>query len=152
MAETPVMRVPAMAKWMMRLQAFLLRRNWMGAMGDHVLVLTVTGRKTGRTYSTPVGYLREGPNFIALNPEGKSNWYRNIQANPAVRLNVRGQEMAARAVLITDAAEIDTLFQRYHREITPDVFPRLFGVAHDAPEAELLRARDSRRYVRFVVA
>jgi hypothetical protein len=32
------------------------------------------------------------------------------------------------------------------------VFPRLFGVAHDAPEAELLRARDSRRYVRFVVA
>lgn len=62
-------RIPRFAKAAMAFQAFLLRRNWMGPMSDEIMVITTTGRKSGRSYTTPIGYLRDGASVIALTPE-----------------------------------------------------------------------------------
>lgn len=150
MTETRARNITPFLKAMLRLQTFLLRRNWMGGMSNFIMVITVNGRKSGRSFSTPIGYLRDGSNYIALNPNGTSNWYKNLVANPQVLLNVRGKDIKAHAEIISDPAEIDRLFQLYRREVSPSVFPRLFDVAHDAPDDVLKKARDSRRYVRFI--
>jgi deazaflavin-dependent oxidoreductase (nitroreductase family) len=143
-------KISPVIKALLRFQVFMLRRNMMGKMSDFIMVVTVTGRKSGKSYSTPIGYLRDGHNFIGINPGGVGNWFKNLSANPQVMLNVRGKDLKAHAEIVTDAAEIDRLFDLYRMQVAPATFPRLFGVAHDAPEAELMKARDSRRYVKFI--
>lgn len=142
-------RLPAVARAMMRLQAFLLRRNWLGALGEEIMVITVTGRKTGRRYATPIGYLRDGETIVALTgADGGSQWYRNVQQNPEVLLEIKGRPLRARAEPITAEAERQRLLALYQRERRAN-FPRLFGVAADAPADTLAQALATRRFVRF---
>ena len=143
----PAMKISGFAKAMMRFQAFMLRRNWMGAMGDFIMVITVRGRKSGRSYSTPIAYLRDGADIIALNPRGTSNWFRNILVNPDVELNVRGETLRARAEHITDQAEIERLFELYKQD--GRAFERLFDLPLNSSPEKLAEARDLRQFVRF---
>lgn len=133
----------------MRFQAFLLRRNWMGALGDEIMVITVAGRRTGKTYSTPIGYLRDGDNLIALtNAANPSNWYRNALHQSEVMLNIRGQDLRARAEPVRDEAERRRLFELYQRERARN-FKFLFGLPVDAPAADLEAALATRTFIRF---
>jgi F420H(2)-dependent quinone reductase len=58
-------------------------------------LLTTTGRRTGQPRVTPTLYLRDGDRVIlpasfggrAANPM----WYRNLQANPKVHVQIRGE-------------------------------------------------------------
>ena len=135
-------------KAMLALQVFLLRRNWMGSMGEYIMALTTTGRTSGRRISTPIGYLRDGDTIFAINPYGRSNWFKNMLANPAVELAIQGQTCKAYGELISDPAEIARVFELY-RQWQPAVFPRLFGITADAPQDQRIEARDSRKFVRF---
>ena len=151
-------QVPAFAKAMMQFQAFLLRRNWMGKLGDEIMVLTVTGRKSGKTYSTPIGYLLDPEvktaagqlTIIALTggAGGASNWYRNVLRTPEARLEIKGRALRARGTPVQDEGERRRIFALYRRERRAN-FPRLFGVSADAPEAELEQALATRVFIRF---
>lgn len=145
--NSPPMQVPTFAKAMMRFQAFLLRRNWLGSMGDFVMVITVQGRKTGKGYATPIGYLRDGEAILAVNPGGSSNWFRNLLVHPQVTLEIRGEKLPARAEHITNPSERVRIFELYRQ--SGRGFERLFGVNPDASEDRLATARDSREFVRF---
>lgn len=146
--QTAPRRMPAFAKAMMRFQAFLLRRNWLGAMGEEVMVITVAGRKSGKTYSTPIGYLREGEALLALSGNGGSQWYKNLLHRPEAAVNVRGRELRVRAEAVTDPAERRRIFALYQRERAKN-FKLLFGVPVDAPAAALEQALATRVFVRF---
>jgi len=141
-------KIPGFAKALMRFQAFLLRRNWMGALGEELMVITVTGQKTGRTYSTPVGYLRDGNTIVALSTHGGSHWYHNALAAGQAKLEIKGQAVNARAEAITDEAERRRIFELYKRERAKN-FARLFGVPVDAPAEALEQALALRVFVRF---
>src|SRR5689334_11613903 len=147
---TEARKLPAIAKAAMGVQAFLLRRNWMGGMSNVIMVITTTGRKSGKQFSTPVGYIRDGEDFVSLNPGGTSNWYRNVLATPDVTLNVKGQDYRARGTHIIDQGEKERLFEIFKRDHKA-AFPRLFGVSVDAPADELMKALASREMVRFTI-
>lgn len=149
--QTSPPKIPGFAKAMMRFQAFLLRRNWMGAMGEEVMVITVKGRKTGRAYSTPIGYLRDGKTIIALSGNGGSNWFRNVLATGEAKLEIKGQALNVRAVAVTDEAERRQIFELYKRERAKN-FARLFQVPVDAPAEALEKALATRMFVRFIAA
>lgn len=147
--QTTAPRIPAFAKALMRFQAFLLRRNWMGALGDEIMVITVAGRRTGRAYSTPIGYLRDGDSLIALtNAANPSNWYRNALHQPEVMLNIRGRDLRAHAEPVRDEAERRRIFELYKRERAAN-FKRLFGVPLESPAADLDAALATRTFIRF---
>jgi deazaflavin-dependent oxidoreductase (nitroreductase family) len=148
---SPTLRVPRLAKTAMAFQAFLLRRNWLGAMGDEIMVITTTGRKTGRTYTTPIGYLRDGTSVIALNPGGGSNWYKNALKNKQARLEIKGKTYLAQAVPIDDPEERRRVFELYRQERAKR-FKLLFGVEANASQEELEQALASRRFIRFYLA
>lgn len=140
-------RVSGFFKLMLKLQVWLLRHNLMGNWSRYVMAITTTGRKSGRSYTVPIGYLRDGDDIIAINPHGRSNWYRNALANPSVTLLINGETIPAEAEAITDPGEIARLFEAYQQADLP--FERLFGIPADSPDDALIRARDSRRYMRF---
>jgi deazaflavin-dependent oxidoreductase (nitroreductase family) len=66
--------------------------------GAPVMLLTTTGRKSGRSRAVPLIYLRHGEDVvIAASKGGMSQhplWYRNLKANPQVEIEI-GKEKAA---------------------------------------------------------
>lgn len=68
----------------------------------HVLLET-TGRISGEPRQTPIGGRRAGPSFWLVSEFGeKSQYVRNILADPRVRVRIRGRWYAGTAHLMPD--------------------------------------------------
>lgn len=88
-----------------RLQAWLYKisKGRIGGRFGHgpVLVLTTTGRKTGRPRRTTVLYARDGRAFIVVGSNTGSErppaWALNLLANPAAEILIRGKRIPIRA-------------------------------------------------------
>jgi deazaflavin-dependent oxidoreductase (nitroreductase family) len=69
--------------------------------GTTVLILTTTGRHSGKLRSTPLIYQRSGDDYLVVASKGGADeppaWYLNLQANPAVQVQVLGDRFAAHA-------------------------------------------------------
>lgn len=62
------------------------------------MLLTFTGAKSGTRYTTPVAYFAgDGDEVFCATT---SRWWRNLVAQPAVTLRLRGRDIAARASVI----------------------------------------------------
>jgi hypothetical protein len=69
-----------------------------GAASGRLALITVTGRRTGRRHTFPVGYTRAGDEvrIPVLWPERKL-WWRNLRGGAPVRLRLRGRERSGHA-------------------------------------------------------
>lgn len=62
-----------------RVVALRSSRRWGAAARRHLTIVTYTGRRSGRTFSIPVGYRRTGDTVvIGVRMPGKKNWWRNF--------------------------------------------------------------------------
>jgi len=79
------------------------------------LLLTTTGRKSGNALTLPLIFGRSGPNYVVVASKGGApthpSWYLNLQANPQVRVQVKGEKFTARAHT-ADAAERAALWPK----------------------------------------
>jgi deazaflavin-dependent oxidoreductase (nitroreductase family) len=76
-------------------------------MGRLVLLLTTTGRKTGRQHTIGLQYELINGNYCVGAADGiKADWYRNILKNPIVQIQVGAQIIQVVAKTITDAEKI----------------------------------------------
>ena len=74
----------------------------MGKMGAApILLLTTTGRKSGRSRTVPLLYLKEEGRFVLVASLGGAPkhpaWYLNLEANPAVTVQAGRQRLAGTA-------------------------------------------------------
>ncbi len=129
-------------------QNFLLRKDWLGGMGDVILVLTTTGRRSGKPVSTPIGYVRDGEVWAALSYP-TSNWYRNLRQTPEALLEMRGQPVRVRAEFVDDEPGRQRLVALYRQQRAKN-FKLFFNVAMDAPAEEVARGIAARAFVRFL--
>jgi deazaflavin-dependent oxidoreductase (nitroreductase family) len=94
-------RVGRLHARLLRLGAGRIRRSLLLAGGQPVLVLTTTGRRSGRLRSTPVAYVRDGERFAitAANAglERPPDWWLNLQKEPRAEIRLDGQAIAVRA-------------------------------------------------------
>ncbi|MEU9889432.1 nitroreductase family deazaflavin-dependent oxidoreductase [Sphaerisporangium sp. NPDC051011] len=69
--------------------------------GTTILLLTTTGRTSGRKYTTPLIYQKHGDDYVIVASKGgdpqSPDWYRNLEADPNVEVQVLGDRFAARA-------------------------------------------------------
>ena len=69
--------------------------------GVPTLILTTTGRKSGRRTSTPLIFGQHGDDYLVVASRGGADqppaWYLNLQANPEVEVQVLGDKFPARA-------------------------------------------------------
>jgi deazaflavin-dependent oxidoreductase (nitroreductase family) len=77
-----------------------------GRVGGHwqgrdLLLLTTRGRRSGREYTTPMVYTRDGERLLVYASQGGSpdhpDWYLNLVANPEVVVEVGADRYQARA-------------------------------------------------------
>lgn len=138
---------PFIAKQLFRLQVFLLRHNLAKRLGTIAMVITTTGRKTGRQRSTPIGYLRDGDSVLAFTYP-HHHWYRNVRNKPEALLTIQGREIPARVELVDDEAGRRRVIEAYQRE-RPGSFARMYKLAPDASIDQILEAAKGRVFVRF---
>ena len=91
--------------------------------GGIVLLLTTTGRKSGLRRVTPLQYEEiNGDIYIGSARGTKADWFRNIQANQNVEVQVKARRFKGSAEPITDPERIaDFLELRLERH------PRMIG-------------------------
>lgn len=69
--------------------------------GTQTLLLTTTGRKSGEPRTTPLIYAPQGEAYTVVASKGGSDappaWYLNLEANPAVEVQIKGELFKARA-------------------------------------------------------
>jgi deazaflavin-dependent oxidoreductase (nitroreductase family) len=69
--------------------------------GVPILLLTVTGRKTGKQRTTPLMYFRDGDNLLLVASKGghpkNPEWYANLVANPDVEVQAGREKLTMRA-------------------------------------------------------
>lgn len=76
-------------------------------MGRLVLLLTTTGRKTGKPRITPLQYEEVGDVIYLGASRGlQSDWVRNILADPQVSVRVKSRRFKGLAEVSTDPAQI----------------------------------------------
>ena len=103
--ETPVK--PPMPKFMYKVAnpviKAILRSPLHGLMSKSLMVLSFQGRKTGRHYSIPVGYLEQGGSLFAFS---HSSWSKNFRGGAPVSVRLRGQERRGTATIMEAPAAI----------------------------------------------
>jgi deazaflavin-dependent oxidoreductase (nitroreductase family) len=75
-----------------------------GLVSSRAMLITVSGRKSGRLYTTPVNYAREG-NVITVVSRRNRTWWKNLRGGAAVTLRVRGQDLKGTAEVVEDDHE-----------------------------------------------
>jgi len=77
-----------------------------GKVGGHwegrdLLLLTTTGRKSGRLRTQPLLYARDGDRYVVIASKGGSPthplWYLNLQASPAATVTIGRASQPVRA-------------------------------------------------------
>jgi deazaflavin-dependent oxidoreductase (nitroreductase family) len=93
----------------LRMAGGRIRRSRLLAGGQPVLVLTTTGRRSGKRRSTPVAYLRDGETIAitAANAglDRPPAWWLNLQAHPEAEIELDGERMRVRARRAEPGAE-----------------------------------------------
>ncbi|HKE50097.1 MAG TPA: nitroreductase family deazaflavin-dependent oxidoreductase [Actinomycetes bacterium] len=93
--------------------------------GAPILLLTTTGRKSGRKITKALIYQPNGDDYLIVASRGGApnhpEWYLNLEANPEVEVQVRGDRFKARARSATP-------------EEKPDLWRRMVAVWPDYAE------------------
>jgi len=97
---SPVIRIMSrLNTWAYRLTGGWLGGTWL--RGAPVMLLTVTGRKTGRQLTVPLLYLRDGERVVVVASKGGMDahplWYLNLVADPEVTAEIGTEKRRMRA-------------------------------------------------------
>jgi len=103
-------------------------------IGGFIVLLTTTGRKSGKKRVTPLQYEKIGEDYYLGAARGlNADWVRNIQSNPQVELRVGAKHVHGTAEIVTDSSRFADFM-----EVRLERHPRMIGLimekAHGLPK------------------
>jgi deazaflavin-dependent oxidoreductase (nitroreductase family) len=103
-------------------------------IGGFIVLLTTTGRKSGKKRVTPLQYEKIGEDYYLGAARGlNADWVRNIQSNPQVELRVGAKHIRGTAEIVTDPSRFaDFLEVRLERH--PSLIGMIMEKAHGLPK------------------
>ena len=106
---------------------FVLRSPLHGIVSRSILLVTFTGRKSGRSYTTPVSYSQAGSQVTIFT---HAAWWKNLRAGEPVSLRIRGREIRALPEPVAaDGAAIAAGLSAHLRQVPSDA--RYYAVTLD---------------------
>jgi deazaflavin-dependent oxidoreductase (nitroreductase family) len=113
------------------LVSLVLRSPFHWLLSPGLALVTVTGRKSGRRYTIPVGYHELDDAIVILVAEAqRKQWWRNYRTPGPVELRLRGKKLAGTAeVLVPESLEFRRRAEESFRRSR--FVPRIFGIEFD---------------------
>jgi deazaflavin-dependent oxidoreductase (nitroreductase family) len=121
-----------------RLPIHLYHANLGWLLGRRFLMLTHTGRRTGKRHDTVLEIMaHRGSEMIVMSAFGRNaHWLRNIQVNPDIHITTGSQSFAATFRILTQPEATAIMAEYEHRNrlaapIIHAVLTRLLGWSYD---------------------
>jgi len=103
-ADTVMRPLSHFNTWIYRLSGGKIWGRWL--RGAPILLLTTVGCKSGRSRTAPLLYLRDGEHVVLVASKGGMPhhplWYRNLEANPDVEIEIGSERTKMLARRATD--------------------------------------------------
>jgi deazaflavin-dependent oxidoreductase (nitroreductase family) len=91
---------------------FLLRSPLHFMVSKNMMLMTFTGRKSGKSYTTPMNYLAVNGAVYTTSYRDRV-WWRNLQGGADVILRLRGKDVPARAETVQDQPDLAISMRQY---------------------------------------
>jgi deazaflavin-dependent oxidoreductase (nitroreductase family) len=141
-------------RWILNpLMTLLLKSPLHRLVSKTIMLITFTGRKSGKRFTTPVGYIRDGDVVICVT---NANWWKNLRGGARVTLRIHGRTVEGHAEAIAqDKARVAQGIRQfllqvpswagfYNVTIAEDGTPNEEQVARAAEAAILISIRPDR--------
>ncbi len=136
--------------WYNPLLVMILRSPLHPLLSGNTLALTYTGRKSGRAYTAPVNYVRDGDRLWATSYRTRT-WWRNLRGGVPVSLRLRGHEVQATGQALEDKDAVIEALSAYLIKVPS--WAKSFQVKVDAggqlDRNDLARAAQERVMIQF---
>ena len=129
--------------------AWVLRSPFHGMLSNGMMLITVTGRKTGKAYTTPVGYYEEGGCLWVLTSLDRS-WWRNLQGGANVKLLLKRKSVNGFAETELNEKAVEARMYEYIKHVPQAAKPMKIRVENGVANAEdIARTARDRLFVRI---
>lgn len=91
--------------WYNSMMQALLRSPIHGVISKNFMLISYTGRKSGKAYTTPVNYVQEDGMILVTSFRDRT-WWRNLIGGAHVSLLVKGKSLEGVGEAITDETEV----------------------------------------------
>src|SRR5215471_18472688 len=93
-------RAPTVPQYVNELVTVILRSPLHGFLSKRRLLLTFTGRKSGKRYTIPLSYVQEEGTILCITSH--TSWWRNLRGSAPVSVLLKGQARPGVAQAIVD--------------------------------------------------
>jgi deazaflavin-dependent oxidoreductase (nitroreductase family) len=141
MSQTPT--IPPIVNKTMK---FVLRSPMHGLVSKTVLLITFTGRKSGKTYTTPVSYSQHNDQVYIFS---HAAWWKNLRTGAPVTFRIQGRDLQglAEQPVAEDKHAVAAGLTAHLRKVPSDA--RFYGVTFD--DQRNPRAEEVKKAVQTVV-
>lgn len=88
-------------------------------VSKQIMLITYTGRKSGKTFTTPVNYINNGDRYYTTSLRSRT-WWRNLRNGSPVQLLVERKKITAIPSVIEHHEQVVSKLQTYF-QLTPKI-------------------------------
>ena len=96
--------------------SWVLRSPFHGLLSNGMMLITVTGRKTGKKYTTPVGYYQQD-GFLWILTSRDRQWWRNVTNGTEVSVLLKKKSVQGFAEAELDAQAVEARMVEYLQHV-----------------------------------
>ena len=115
--------------------AWVLRSPFHGMLSNGMMLITITGRKTGKTYTTPVGYYMEDGTMWVITSRERT-WWKNLQGGAKVDLLLKRKPVTGIADVDLDEKSVEVRMVEYLRHVPQAAKPMKIRVEDGKPNPQ----------------
>ncbi len=102
--------------WFNPMMVWLLKSPLHGFISKGVMLVSVTGRKSGRMISTPTNYLRDGNTLWVISWRDRS-WWKNLRGGAKVRVLLASKGVEGSGQVIEEEKAVAQSLFDYYRKV-----------------------------------
>lgn len=131
--------------------SWVLRSPFHGLLSGGMLLLTVTGRKTQKKYTLPVGYYEEGHCLWVLTSRNRT-WWRNLNDGAAVEILLKRKNLHGFAEIASDGKQVELRLVDYLKHVPKAAKPMKIRIENNIPNPQdLARTAIERLFVKITL-
>ena len=129
--------------------SWVLRSPLHGMLSNGMMLITVTGSKTGKKYTTPVEYFREDEILWVMTSRDRT-WWKNLRGGAEVSLLLKRKPVTAIAEPDLDAKAVEARMVEFIKHVPQAAKPLGIRIENGKANAEdIARTAEDRLFVKI---